>query len=58
MMDELTLTLLDAYDTEELVSIFEIEPRELMEMLLEVFPEKYEENIYKITGDNNDDCNA
>lgn len=53
-MDELTYTLLEIYEPEELVSIFEVSNQEFLEMLIEVFPEKYEENIYKIKGEYND----
>ena len=55
-MDELTNILINAYEPEELVTLFEIDSQEFIEMLMEVFPEKYEDNIYKIKGDYDEDA--
>lgn len=55
MTDSFIDRLTTFYDTRELVDIFEIEPDEFLQMIREVFPEKYEENIYKIAGMGDED---
>ena len=55
-MDELTNILINAYDPEELVTIFEVDSQEFITMLMEVYPEKYDDNIYKIKGEEDEDA--
>ena len=49
-MNEFLQMLMSSYSSDELVDFFEVEPNELISMIQECCPEKFEENLYKFNG--------
>jgi len=54
-MDEFMEELIAAYEPESLVTILEVSTEELMTMLVQVYPEKLEEMLYKINEQGDSD---
>jgi len=54
-MEEFTDMLVTSYEASELVVLFEVDAAELVAMLRDAHPEKFEANIYKIEGGYNND---
>jgi len=52
MSDTFINEMMSNYDAESLVTLWEITPMELLNMVVEVYPEKLDEHLHKFNGEN------